>query len=178
MEKKTLKGRLDYTAMIIPLLGVVLLCVLFMIMPAKSSYIIQMIRGFLGNDCGIYYAMLGVGIFACSLYIAFSKYGKIKLGKDTDKPIYSSFNWGVMIFTSTMAADILFYSLWCTECGEKKTYLLSTVPLVLIVAMKYSLNIEKEGTDGDPTDTILGDKILLLLIALLAIMMFIILYIL
>ena len=59
-----------------------------------------------------------------------------------------------------------------------KTYLLSTVPLVLIVAMKYSLNIEKEGTDGDPTDTILGDKILLLLIALLAIMMFIILYIL
>ena len=56
MEKKTLKGRLDYTAMIIPLLGVVLLCVLFMIMPAKSSYIIQMIRGFLGNDCGIYYA--------------------------------------------------------------------------------------------------------------------------
>ena len=38
MEKKTLKGRLDYTAMIIPLLGVVLLCVLFMIMPAKSSY--------------------------------------------------------------------------------------------------------------------------------------------
>ena len=35
MEKKTLKGRLDYTAMIIPLLGVVLLCVLFMIMPAK-----------------------------------------------------------------------------------------------------------------------------------------------
>ena len=76
MEKKSLKGRLDYTAMIIPLLGVVLLCVLFMIMPAKSSYIIQMIRGFLGNDCGIYYAMLGVGIFACSLYIDFSKYGK------------------------------------------------------------------------------------------------------
>ena len=121
MEKKTLKGRLDYTAMIIPLLGVVLLCVLFMIMPAKSSYIIQMIRGFLGNDCGIYYAMLGVGIFACSLYIAFSKYGKIKLGKDTDKPIYSSFNWGVMIFTSTMAADILFYSLceWALYANEK-----------------------------------------------------------
>ena len=46
MEKKSLKGRLDYVSMIIPLLGVVLLCVLFMLMPAKSSYIIQMIRGF------------------------------------------------------------------------------------------------------------------------------------
>ena len=81
MEKKSLKGRLDYVSMIIPLLGVVLLCVLFMLMPAKSSYIIQMIRGFLGNDCGIYYALLGVGIFVCSLYIAFSKYGKIKSDK-------------------------------------------------------------------------------------------------
>ena len=60
MEKKSLKGRLDYVSMIIPLLGVVLLCVLFMLMPAKSSYIIQMIRGFLGNDCGIYYALLVV----------------------------------------------------------------------------------------------------------------------
>ena len=76
MEKKSLTGRLDYVSMIIPLLGVVLLCVLFMLMPAKSSYIIQMIRGFLGNDCGIYYALLGVGIFVCSLYIAFSKYEK------------------------------------------------------------------------------------------------------
>mgnify|MGYP003158411792 FL=1 len=38
MEKKSLKGRLDYVSMIIPLLGVVLLCVLFMLMPAKSSY--------------------------------------------------------------------------------------------------------------------------------------------
>ena len=121
MEKKSLKGRLDYVSMIIPLLGVVLLCVLFMLMPAKSSYIIQMIRGFLGNDCGIYYALLGVGIFACSLYIAFSKYGKIKLGKNTDQPEYSSFNWGVMIFTSTMAADILFYSLceWALYANEK-----------------------------------------------------------
>ena len=36
MEKKTLKGRLDYVSMIIPLLGVVLLFVLFMIMTAKS----------------------------------------------------------------------------------------------------------------------------------------------
>ena len=121
MEKKSLKGRLDYVSMIIPLLGVVLLCVLFMLMPAKSSYIIQMIRGFLGNDCGIYYALLGVGIFVCSLYIAFSKYGKIKLGKNTDQPEYSSFNWGVMIFTSTMAADILFYSLceWALYANEK-----------------------------------------------------------
>ena len=121
MGKRSLKGRLDYISMIIPLLGVLVLCILFMIMPAKSSYILQMIRGFLGDDCGIYYALLGVGTFVCSIYIAFSKYGNIKLGKSSDQPEYSAFNWGVMIFTSTMAADILFYSLceWSLYANEK-----------------------------------------------------------
>lgn len=121
MGKRSLKGRLDYISMIIPLLGVLVLCILFMIMPAKSSYILQLIRGFLGNDCGIYYALLGVGTFVCSIYIAFSKYGNIKLGKSSDQPEYSAFNWGVMIFTSTMAADILFYSLceWSLYANEK-----------------------------------------------------------
>lgn len=36
--------------------------------------------------------------------------GRSKLG-DLEKPQYSTFKWGTMIFTSTMAADILFYSL-------------------------------------------------------------------
>lgn len=121
MGKRSLKGRLDYISMIIPLLGVLVLCILFMIMPAKSSYILQMVRGFLGDDCGIYYALLGVGTFVCSIYIAFSKYGNIKLGKSSDQSEYSAFNWGVMIFTSTMAADILFYSLceWSLYANEK-----------------------------------------------------------
>ena len=69
--------------------------------------------------CGLYYAILGIGIFAVTLFIAFSKYGKIKLG-NTEKPEYSSFKWGTMIFTSTMAADILFYSFceWALYANE------------------------------------------------------------
>ncbi len=69
--------------------------------------------------CGIYYAILGLGILICTLYIAFSRYGKIRLG-NIEKPQYSSFQWGTMIFTSTMAADILFYSLceWALYANE------------------------------------------------------------
>lgn len=69
--------------------------------------------------CGLYYGILGLGIFLVTLFIAFSKYGKIKLG-NTEKPEYSSFKWGTMIFTSTMAADILFYSFceWALYANE------------------------------------------------------------
>ena len=91
-----------------------------MLIPGQSELFLGTVRGFLGDDCGLYYAILGVGIFLVTIYIAFSKYGKIKLGGDSDKPLYSSFKWGTMIFTSTMAADILFYSLceWSLYANE------------------------------------------------------------
>lgn len=81
-----------------------------LVYPENSSQILNLVRIFLGNDFGLYYIILGVGAVAVSIYIAFSRYGKIKLG-NIEKPIYGDFKWGAMIFTSTMAADILFYSL-------------------------------------------------------------------
>lgn len=114
-----MKRKIDWFSMILPLVGVIVLSTLFMVFPDKSSIILQRIRSFLGDDGGLYYALLGVGIFACTMYMAFSKYGSIKLG-NVDKPQYSSFQWGTMIFTSTMAADILFYSLceWALYANE------------------------------------------------------------
>ncbi len=110
---------IDWTAVIIPLIGIIALCIVFVAFPEQSDMMLQMIRGYLGDDGGIYYALLGVGILGCTIYIAYSKYGKIRLG-NIEKPQYSSFKWGTMIFTSTMAADILFYSLceWALYANE------------------------------------------------------------
>ncbi|NCB91548.1 MAG: BCCT family transporter [Clostridia bacterium] len=120
MEKKNkLWSQIDWISTLVPLIGVVVLATIFMVLPGQSAIVLGAIRGFLGDDFGIYYALLGCGILACSLYIAFSRFGKIKLG-NIPKPQYSSFKWGVMIFTSTMAADILFYSLceWALYANE------------------------------------------------------------
>lgn len=109
-NNKKLMERLDLSTMIVPLIVIIALCVVFMIWPEQSKNVLGNIRNFLGDDLGIYYVLLGCGAVICSLYMAFSRYGKIRLG-DQDKPEYSTFKWGTMIFTSTMAADILFYSL-------------------------------------------------------------------
>ncbi len=118
-ERVSLRGKIDWFSTIVPLLGIVALCVVFMLFPTQSQLVLGAVRGFLGDDCGIYYAVLGLGIFLCTIFIAFSKYGNIKLG-NIEKPQYSSFSWGAMIFTSTMAADILFYSLieWAMYANE------------------------------------------------------------
>lgn len=59
---------------------------------------------------GIYYLILGMAVLIISIYLAFSKYGNIVLGKADEKPKYSFFEWGSMMFTCGLAADILYYS--------------------------------------------------------------------
>ena len=95
--------------MFIPLAVVLIIATLLMIFPTQSSEVLGTVNSFLTEDFGIYYLVVGLGFFLLAIYFAFSKYGKIKLGEG--KPEYSNFAWGTMIFTSTMAADILFYAL-------------------------------------------------------------------
>ncbi len=180
-EKMSLKKQIDWVSTLVPLIGVVALCVVFMLLPGQSQMVLGAIRGFLGDDCGIYYAVLGLGIFLCTLYIAFSKYGKIKLG-NIEKPQYSSFKWGSMIFTSTMAADILFYSLceWTMYANEPHIENMggiqkwaSTYPLfhwgpiawcfyiVLAVAFGFMLHVRKREKQkfSEACRPILGNKV-------------------
>lgn len=120
MERfKEFSKRIDWVSTVVPLLGIVAICVAFLKSPKGATAVLTETRSFLGDQCGLYYAMMGVGILIASLAIGFSRIGRIKLG-DIPKPEYSSFTWGIMIFTSTMAADILFYSLceWALYANE------------------------------------------------------------
>lgn len=125
MKKEKLRDQLDWVSLVVPLVVVLAVCILFMAFPESSKLVLGVVRGFLGDDFGLYYALLGVGILICTLYMAFSKFGSIKLG-DLETPLYPSFQWGVMIFTSTMAADILFYSLceWALYANEPQIALM------------------------------------------------------
>lgn len=118
-QLKRIEKQMDKEIMIIPLLLIIGLCITFMKFPEASKVTLQSVRNFLGDDLGLYYVFLGVAAVICSMYMAFSKYGKIRLGGE-EKPKYTTFQWGTMIFTSTMAADILFYSLceWAIYARE------------------------------------------------------------
>ncbi len=124
MEKRTekagsLKGKIDWPIVFIPLVVIVTLAVLFFLMPAQSTAVLDTLRWLLGDRLGSWYMVVGLGIFLFTMVLAFSKYGSVKLG-NLEKPEYSTFRWGSMIFTSTMAADILFYSLceWTLYAAE------------------------------------------------------------
>lgn len=104
------KKKIDWVITLVPLAIIIALSVLFFFLPEQSNTVLGKIRFFFGDTLGTYYLIIGLGIFVLSLYIAFSKYGDIVLGKPDEKPKYSFFSWGCMMFTCGLAADILFYS--------------------------------------------------------------------
>ena len=156
--------KIDWLITLLPLGLIVTLCLLFFIYPNESGEIISKIRFFFGDTFGVYYLIIGLGIFLISMYIAFSKYGEIVLGKKGEKPKYSFFTWGSMMFTCGLAADIVFYSFseWVLYASESHTASLgdvyewssvyplfhwSFIPwamyLVLAVAFGYMLHVKK-----------------------------------
>lgn len=134
---KSLKN-IDPATTAIPFAIILVLCLLFVISPEASGSVLSDIRSFLGDELGLYYLVVGLSVFLVSMYIAFSRYGKIRLGGPNEKPAYSGFTWGAMMFTSGLAADILFYSLcewilyanesYITELGSVQDWA-STIPL-------------------------------------------------
>ena len=110
MKRREERKNIDWMITLVPLGLVVALSVLFFFLPEQSNQVLGRIRFFFGDTLGTYYLIIGLGIFLISIYIAFSKYGDIVLGGKNEKPKYSFFAWGSMMFTCGLAADILFYS--------------------------------------------------------------------
>ena len=161
------KGKIDWMITLVPLGIVIALCILFFLLPDQSNAVLSQIRFFFGDTFGTYYLVIGLGIFLLSLYIAGSKYGDIVLGEKGEKPKYSFFSWGAMMFTCGLAADILFYSfsewvLYATDphleemgsiqewAGVYPLFHWSFIPwgfyLVLAVAFGFMLHVRKKET--------------------------------
>ena len=107
---ESLKGKIDWSTAVIPFVLIAFLCISFMAAPDGSRQILDKIRALLGDTFGLYYLVIGLGVFLLSIYLAFSRYGSIRLGGPNEKPKYSDFAWSSMMFTAGLAADILFYS--------------------------------------------------------------------
>ncbi len=60
------------------------------------------IQNFLQVKFGWFYLLSATGFLIFSIYLIFSKYGKIKLGKDEDEPDYNVITWFAMLFSAGM----------------------------------------------------------------------------
>ncbi len=102
-----------------------------------------------------------------------------KIGNETRKVLeYYSKSFLDNNMYMCMALGIVFYSLWSIDINSAVNGLINviwTIPFVIIICMKYSLNVEGDSL-GDPVDVILSDKILFVLLLIYGLTMLGIIY--
>lgn len=69
---------------------------------------INQVRDMASNMLSPFYLWIGFAILIYSIYLCFSKYGKVRLGDE--KPEFSTFSWLVMIFCTGMGSNLLYWS--------------------------------------------------------------------
>lgn len=120
-------------------------------------------------------------VISVSFFLGLGKRRGEKTGSGNEKrKVLKYYSYGFLdknMYISN-ALFLIFYALWCTSDDISKGFggkMVLTVPLVMLISMKYSLNVESE-CDGDPVEVLLSDRLLLLLSLIYGISVLIIIY--
>ena len=101
-----------------PAISFLLLTALISIVfPDASGKALLDAQSWIVDTLGWYYILIMFGFIIFCLYVALSKYGRIKLGDPDDKPEFSRGAWFSMLFATGMGIGLIFYGV-----GEPLTY--------------------------------------------------------
>src|SRR6056297_1410548 len=79
------------------------------VVPEQLDKVSAALHGAIIEHFGWAYLLAAFGFVVFSVYLAFSKYGRIKLGRDNEKPQYSYFSWFSMLFAAGMGIGLIFW---------------------------------------------------------------------
>ncbi|SFA84191.1 glycine betaine transporter [Lentibacillus halodurans] len=87
----------------------VMLSIFGAIMPDSFERISAAVMGYISNHFGWFYLLIVTLFVLFCLYLVFSPYGKIRLGKSGEKPEFSYSSWFAMLFSAGMGIGLVFY---------------------------------------------------------------------
>lgn len=91
-------------------IGFILLATLSLVIFRESAEpVLDDVMTFITFKMDWAFQFLTFGLFVFLIWLAFSKFGRIKLGEG--KPEFSSFSWGAMLFTAGMGTSIMYWSM-------------------------------------------------------------------
>jgi decaprenyl-phosphate phosphoribosyltransferase len=110
---------------------------------------------------------LAMVILAFSLYLGLGKrLGEIKTGSAHTRKVNQYYtreflDKNMFVF---LALTIVFYALWTVEVSTSHQYIFWTLPLVIVIMIVYTFDVEKPGVEADPSSVLFSNKILMLLV--------------
>jgi len=77
--------------------------------PHLAEELFGMIQTTIVNAFNWYYVLIAAVFVAFSLFLGFSRFGDIKLGRDDDEPEFSLMSWFSLLFAAGMGIGLVFY---------------------------------------------------------------------
>src|SRR5699024_12502593 len=71
--------------------------------------VLGFINGVISNNFGWVYMLAMTAFVLFALFLVISPYGKIRLGKQNEKPQYKYFTWFSFLFTAGMGVGLVFF---------------------------------------------------------------------
>ena len=154
----------------VPVVDVVLLAVGFLIRLYYGAQVVQV-------DIS---AWLYLTVLAGAFYLGMGKRrNELKnVSEGETRAVLRKYNYAFLdknMYVCIAFAEVT-YALWAMQ--SEHSGLMFTVPVVMVIFMKYSLNIEADDSEGNPMDVLLEDKLLLVCVLLYAIIAFFSIYVL
>ena len=105
-------GKIDKTT--VGTAVVIYLCIFLFIflLPDTAANVVNSIVNLTTTSLGFVYILAYVFILFVFLFIGFSKYGKLRLGKEDDRPEFSFFSWMGMLFGAGLGVGLVFYGVY------------------------------------------------------------------
>ncbi|MED1738087.1 BCCT family transporter [Bacillus swezeyi] len=93
------------------LILVVAVTVLLVIFRESAGPVLEGMLTGITNRLDWAFEFLTIGLFMILLWLMLGRYGRVKLGGANDRPEFSKFSWGGMLFTASMGTSIMFWSI-------------------------------------------------------------------
>ncbi|RQP13563.1 MAG: BCCT family transporter [Chryseobacterium sp.] len=98
------------TVFFVSLLLIVSLIAAALIFPERMDRWLAAAQTAVTSNFGWFFIVAVNAILIFALYVAFSKFGKIKLGGENSEPEFSNLSWFAMLFSTGMGIGIMFFS--------------------------------------------------------------------
>ena len=79
------------------------------IAPESFRAVTDNVKNFVASTFGWYYMVLMSFMVALAVFFMLSPYGKIRLGRDKERPQFSTITWIAMLFSAGMGIGLVFY---------------------------------------------------------------------
>ena len=110
------------------------LSVPLMISPGAGEKAVDAVWTFITSNFGWYFLLFGIVCFFVLMWLGFGRFGNVKLGREEDKPEFSTFSWIAMLFAAGIGGGIM---MWCIM---EPVFYMVALPLVSSLVQHCLLN--------------------------------------